>query len=259
MSSNFEILGIYEKLHILSHVDDENFRLICSTDSELRKVCLGKQTVDEIAIEGNRTQYLYETRCRAKFKQEVINLKKHEPNISWKEFYDRISIFNLYKIDNLIINYYMIKGYLLEILFLEFLGLKINYPKYFSLLIWNEHIHILEWIHSQNIVIPKFYISVAAFGNKNKTVEWAKSKGIMPKRIYTMFDIPKHFEVQFYPNVTNEVEEMLNFVPHNNQDDNKLYKFPSLILPLGYTFIRIKNSHDGNNNKLVIIPIEKIK
>ena len=252
MSFN-DYLSIYAQLELLARADDEKFRLLCSSNKELRKICLGKQTSDEIAVEGNRTEFLYEARCRDKFTQDVIDLRRYEPGISWKEFYDRISIFMLYKHDYNLANYYAIKGYLIELTLIDLKQL--NAPLPFIDILLNEDIHILEYLYSIGMQPESYTINSVFVYNKTKSIEWLKSKGIVENNIRLPIIGISGRKIDFYPHFKDDILELIE--SEKELIGEQIFKFNSSLLPPGYTFTRIIN-YPWYSNTLIIIPIEEV-
>ncbi len=250
-------LPIYVQLELLARVDDEKFRLLCSSNKELRKICLGKQTSEEIAIEGNRSEFLYEARCKDKFTQDVIELRRYEPGITWKEFYDRISIFILYEKDYNLVNYYTTKGYLIELTLIDLK--RINGIPSLKNIAFNEDIHILEYLYSHGIIPIPYDFDAAYFYNKNKSIEWAKSKGIQLNTNLTssmMVGITER-RINFYPHFKKEILELIE--SQGKVLDEQIVKFFSFLLPPCYTFTRIIEQNPWYKNTLIVIPVEEMK
>ena len=144
-----ESLNIYKKLDIISYLDDESFTAACHTDPEINMICTEKLTPVLISRFGDLTNYLYEKRVKNLFSSDIIAFK--EPNMTWKEFYDRTN--RLYKVISLpaIVDFYASrKNSIMEIKILLKIG---KMPTNFTLLeyaIAYDNVDVLKLLISLN-------------------------------------------------------------------------------------------------------------
>lgn len=79
-------LPLYPMLNILINADEEKFKLLCMTNSELNDICKGNLTKEFISKYGNLTEELYEGRVRNYVPAEIITYAKPQYS-TWREFY----------------------------------------------------------------------------------------------------------------------------------------------------------------------------
>ncbi len=87
----FEQLPLFPQLEILVQSDPTTFPKICQSNKYYNDICNGKL----IDNHGDLSHYLYEKRSNRWFTEDIIQFKPIE--MTWKEFYERIMSFSLYK------------------------------------------------------------------------------------------------------------------------------------------------------------------
>ncbi len=85
---SFQDLPIYSTLDALAYLDDDNFALACSANEELQMICDGTYKTGHQKFFNQLTNYLYKTRCEAYFDKSLLSFRE---NMSWKEFYERLT------------------------------------------------------------------------------------------------------------------------------------------------------------------------
>ncbi len=161
-------LNELEKINLLAQVDDNTFESLCLTNKDYARICTHKFFKER----------LYEERTKAKFNDEVIELK--ENNISWYEFYNRLIKFLKEHKDITLANEYAKEGKLFE---LKILFKRNIFPNSFGA-IWaaeNGHVNVLKWMKENNLYskFPTQYEANKAAGNGHvEVLKWMKENNL---------------------------------------------------------------------------------
>src|SRR5579863_3935941 len=138
------------KKQFLIRLNDQDFRNLCQVDKSFASLC-----------SGSLSENVYHERSKWWFNEDLLQFK--EPNMTWKEFYNRI--FNLInKQDDL---YYRSilheNGKLMEIKILYYLGNN-PYQAEVNRLAERGHLEVLKWLASLNppILPDRFGADLAA-------------------------------------------------------------------------------------------------
>ncbi len=138
-------LGIFAKLHIIAHTDDETFDVIANSSGEMIMIFEGVYPTQYEKRFGNCTNYLYMTRCQSLYSKKVLNCR--EQNMDWKTFYERSTDLFNGSVSCSRANTYAHFGKLMELKILNSLDIDVTQNGLW-LAIQNNQMHIVEWLFS---------------------------------------------------------------------------------------------------------------
>lgn len=95
MSETFNLLELpqYLQYEVLVSTPIKDFSSLCKTNKDILRLCSGNLTDEQKLLYGdNITERLYKERSEKWFDEEILNFR--ETNMSWKEFYLRITEIN---------------------------------------------------------------------------------------------------------------------------------------------------------------------
>ena len=168
-----EKLDIYIRLRVLSTLDDHEFEIASTAESELKMICEGTFKPGNQKQFNHLTNYLYMTRCEYFFDNSLL---KYQEGIHWKEFYERLT----YLYDNInnpfIPNNMASNGKLMELKILATIN-KFPNEKGANMAAQYGHLNILKWMKENSLPLPNQQgANWAARNGRLNVLEWLASQ-----------------------------------------------------------------------------------
>ena len=87
---NFDTLPFYEQLELLIRIPNREFQQLCRVNRTLASICSGQPNADIVANFGpGISEQLYESRVKYHYDEKFLKFRENE--MSWREFYNRLT------------------------------------------------------------------------------------------------------------------------------------------------------------------------
>ena len=146
-------LGIFAKLHIIAHTDDETFDMIANSSGEMIMIFEGIYPMQYEKRFSNCTDYLYMIRCQSLYSKKVLNYR--EEGMSWKTFYERSTDLFNGSVSCSRANGYARFGKLMELKILNSLDIDVTQNGLWLAVNCNQ-LEVVKWIYSIPSLKPLF-------------------------------------------------------------------------------------------------------